>query len=381
VIALLFSLLASTADTIPAPSRDTPSRDTPSRDTPSRDTLPADTAVIVKVSGFVDGYVAWDTHRPRSLDRAYTTAASRHSEFNINLAYLDATLSGRRLRGRFAAQFGTSVQANYAAEPRVGSNSGPDVSRFIQEAYVGYQLRPSVWVDAGVFFAPFGAENWISRDNPVYTRSLIADNSPYYESGVRLAWQARPSLQLQAHVINGWQNISETNQSKAVALRADWTPTARLTLTYDTFLGNEQPDSVAARWRQFHEGIVKLSIAPRTAVAATLDYGMQARATGTGRDSWRGYALLLRHDLTDAIGLGARLEGYSDPAQVIVSTGGPSGLRASGGSLNVDLRLHPHAVWRSEWRQLGARDAVFPSGAAGRVRTNAALITSLALTF
>lgn len=345
------------------------------------DSVPRDTAVTVRFGAFVDGYVAWDTNRPRSLDRVFTTTAARHAEFNINLAYVDATLSGPRLRGRFAAQFGTAVQANYAAEPRVGSNSGPEVSRFLQEAYVGYQLRPTVWVDAGVFFAPFGAENWISRDNPVYSRSLIADNSPYYESGVRLAWQAAPSVQLQAHVINGWQNISETNEGKAVALRADWSPTNQLTLTYDTFLGNEQPDSLPSRFRQFHEVIVKLAIDARTAVTATVDYGRQARGQAEGHSSWRGYALLLRRELSDRVGLGARLEGYADPDQVIVATDAPYGLRATGASINADVRLHAHAVWRSEWRQLAARDPLFPRRAGERVRGNAVAITSVALTF
>jgi hypothetical protein len=360
---LLLAMGLTVNDTIPAAS------------------APADTAVRVTFGAFVDGYIAWDTHRPRSLDRAFTTTAARHGEFNINLAFVEALLSGHRLRGRFAAQFGTAVQANYAAEPRVGSFSGPDVSRFIQEAYVGYQLHPTVWLDAGVFFAPFGAENWISRDNPVYTRSLIADNSPYYESGVRLAWQARPSLQLQAHVINGWQNISETNQDKALAVRVDWTPTPALTLTYDSFRGNEQPDSVAGRVRQFHEGIAKLAIDARTSLAASFDYGRQQRGNAAGASSWRGYALLLRRELTKTVGLGARIEGYSDPEQVIVSTGQGVGARITGGSLNADVRLHPRALWRTEWRALGARDAVFPAGATRVVRTNAALVSSVALTF
>ncbi len=351
------------------------------RDTTRAVAAPSDTSVTVKFGAFVDGYFAWDTHRPPSLDRAYTTTAARHSEFNINLAFVDATLSGPRLRGRFAAQFGTSVQANYAAEPRVGNNSGPDVSRYIQEAYVGYQVKPTLWIDAGVFFAPFGAENWISRDNPVYTRSLIADNSPYYESGVRLSWQARPSLALQAHVINGWQNVSETNESKALAFRADWTPNAHLTLSYDGFFGNEQPDSVPARGRHFHEAIARVKLDDRTSLTSSFDYGTQARTDGAGRSAWRGFAVLLRREVTETVGLGARVEGYSDPDQVIVSTGATRGLRATGGSVNIDVRLHPRAIWRSEVRLLGARDAVFPGATTALVRDNRALISSIALTF
>lgn len=351
------------------------------RDTTRAVAVPTDTSVAVKFGAFVDGYFAWDTHRPRSLDRAYTTTAARHSEFNVNLAFVDATLIAPRLRGRFAAQFGTSVQANYAAEPRIGSNSGPDVSRYIQEAYVGYRVVPNVWIDAGVFFAPFGAENWISRDNPVYTRSLIADNSPYYESGVRVSWQAPKSLALQAHIINGWQNVSETNEGKAVAVRADWRAIPRLTLSYDGFVGNEQPDSLAARTRQFHEGIARLTVDDRTSVTASFDVGTQPRANAGGRAFWRGFAVLLRRELSSNVGLGARVEGYSDPEQVIVTTGVDHGLRATGGSLNVDVQLHPRAVWRSEYRQLDARDAVFPDAMSGHVRGNRAFISSLSLTF
>ena len=74
---------------------------------------------------FVDAYYAYDLNRPRALDRAFTTTAARHDEFNVNLAFVEAVLAAPRLRGRLAVQFGTSVQANYAGEPRVGAVSGP----------------------------------------------------------------------------------------------------------------------------------------------------------------------------------------------------------------------------------------------------------------
>ncbi|MEO6210834.1 MAG: outer membrane beta-barrel protein [Gemmatimonadaceae bacterium] len=85
----------------------------------------ADTSIHVAFGGYVDGFVAYDFGRPRSIDRALTTQAVRHDEFNINLAYIDATLTGARVRGRVAAQVGTSVQANYAAEPRIGTSAAP----------------------------------------------------------------------------------------------------------------------------------------------------------------------------------------------------------------------------------------------------------------
>ena len=62
-------------------------------------------------------------------------------------------------------QAGTSVQANYASEPTLGTVSGPDLARNIQEAYVGYRVTDKLWIDEGIYFSHIGFESWISRDN------------------------------------------------------------------------------------------------------------------------------------------------------------------------------------------------------------------------
>ncbi len=344
-----------------------------------------DTSIKIAFGAFIDSYFAYDFNRPRTLDRAFTTQAARHDEFNINLAFVEAVLSGPRVRGRFAAQFGTSVQANYAAEPRLGTLSGPDVSRFIQEATAGYQLAPTLWIDGGVFFSPFGSENWISRDNWTYTRSLIADNSPYYEAGVKATWQATPTVSAQVHVINGWQNISETNSDKALGLRVDYTPKAAVDFAYDAFVGNEQPDSVPSRLRVWQEGIVQLRPMERLQLRGTFDYGTQRRGPGaSGVSSWSGWAAIARWQVSSALATAMRAEAYSDPEQVIVTTGFPYGLRITGGSLNVDLTPAPRLLIRTELRALHARDPLFAhsTGALTNAsRHDSVIVSSMALTF
>ena len=125
-----------------------------------------DTAVTVSFGGFLDSYYAYDFGRPVNFDRPFTTQAVRHNEFNVNLAWFEAKVSGPRVRGRLALQAGTSVQSNYSGEPAFGTVSGPSLSRFIQEAVAGYQITPALWVDGGVFLSHIGMENWTSRDNP-----------------------------------------------------------------------------------------------------------------------------------------------------------------------------------------------------------------------
>ena len=341
----------------------------------------SDSSLRVQFGAFVDVYYAHDFGRPATLDRAFTTQAARHSEFNVNLAHVDARVTGDRVRGRIALQAGTSVQANYAAEPGVGAVSGPDLSRHIQEASVGYHLAPRLWIDAGILFAPFGSEGWISSENWTYTRSLIADNSPYYQSGVKATWLATERLSVQTHVINGWQNISETNSDKALVMRVDYALLDRLSVGYGGFVGNEQPDSVPSAVRWFHELTSRLRLSPRLEVSGTLDYGQQAKSAKRPESEWRGGAILARYTLAQNAWLAARAEAYSDPGQVIVTTGQPYGLRARGGSLNLDVAPQPTLLWRIELRGLHSTEPLFADRTSrnGSADRNWVIVSSIAL--
>ena len=183
--------------------------------------------------------------------------------------------------------------------------------------------------------------------------------------------------------MNGWQNVSETNADKALGVRLDYAPGRRVALAYAAFLGNEQPDSLPRRVRVFQEGVLRLEVSPRLGLIGTVDYGVQRRHSGQGRAAWRGFSLVGRYRATRRLALGARAERYSDPEQVVVATGTSSGLRASGGSLNLDVTPHRRLLWRTELRALTARSRVFPARDAdgGLQRSDVAIVSSLALTF
>lgn len=345
-----------------------------------------DTSRHVAWSGFVDTYYAYDFGRPATFDRVFTTQAARHDEFNINLAYVAAALTGERVRGRVALQAGTSVQSNYASEPVIGLVSGGTLSRLIQEATAGARLAPSLWVDGGVYFSYIGLEGWISRDNPTYTRSLVAEYTPYYLSGVHLTWQPRigatggasdsrsTPLTIQVHVMNGWQNVSENNHGKAVGLRVDWQVSPSVTAAYGNFVGNERPQGAPATTRVFNQVMLKAGIG-RTTVQGQADYGREA-----GRD-WYGVVAVGHETITPAVSLSIRFERYSDPHQVIVATGTTAGLTANGASLGLDVGHTDGLLWRTEVRGLRSTDPLFPShGVPDAARNNLLVVTSLALT-
>lgn len=343
----------------------------------------SDTAPVVTFGGYVDGYYAWDFNRPATFDRSYSTQPARHAEFNINLAFIDAKITGPRYRGRLALQFGTSVQSNYAGEPHIGHISGPGVSQFIQEATIGYQLSPTLWVDGGIFFAHTGMEGWISRDNLSYTRSLNADFSPYYEAGAKLTWTPSAKITAQVDILNGWQNISDYNTPPAFGIRIDYVASPQLTLSYDNFVGDAAADSLPWQLRLYHDFIAQYNPSSRWQFGGMLSVGTQGRsAPDGGTATWYGASIIAKYRVRPNVALVARVERYADPDQVIIQTGVPAAFRTNGGSIGLDVAPVPRILWRTELRGFHSDAAIWPLHQPGTFGTsNGFAVTSLALTF
>jgi hypothetical protein len=234
-----------------------------------------------------------------------------------------------------------------------------------------------------VFFAHTGLEGWITRDNLAYTRSLIADFSPYYEAGVKLTWSPSPALTAQLDILNGWQNISNYNAPPAVGSRVDYVASPNLTLSYDNFFGDVAADSLSAQYRLYHDFIVQFAATGRWQLSGMLSLGTQGRSAPSGKAAmWYGASVFAKFRLCPNVGLVARLERYADPDQVIVLTGLPDAFRTTGTSVGVDVTLDPRVLWRTELRGFRSDAAVWPTRRSGDFAANDWFaVTSLALTF
>jgi hypothetical protein len=126
------------------------------------------------------------------------------------------------IRGRFALQTGTYVQSNAAAEPALLKN--------VLETSAGTRLGEGVWIDVGIFPSHIGLEGIVSKDNWTYSRSLLADYSPHYESGLSVAASLNDNLSIRGLILNGWQNINETNGSKAAGTELQYHPSENVLL-------------------------------------------------------------------------------------------------------------------------------------------------------
>jgi hypothetical protein len=322
------------------------------------------------VNGFVDVYYSYAFTRPVSMERSYTTQPLRHHEFNLNLGVIDLKHQASNVRGRFAFQTGTYVESNLVLEPGLLKN--------ILEASVGMNVGKDVWIDAGIFPSHIGLEGIISKDNWTYSRSLAADYSPYYEAGVDISVPVSEKLSLRALVLNGWQNIQETNHDKAVGTQVQVRPSADVLLNWSTFIGNEQPDTSASQLRIFNDFYAQLTLSERVSIALLFDVGFQEQSQSPSYHSWHTETAMLRYVFHPQWSVTVRGESFMDKRGIIVPTGTLDNFQVFSGSMNLDFAPAPNVLWRIEARLYTSKDRIYPSET-GPTSTDGFLAASAAI--
>ena len=213
---------------------------------------------------------------------------------------------------------------------------------------------------------------------------MLAENSPYYESGAKLTYITGNSKWLLSGLwLNGWQHIQrpEGNNTPAFGTQITFTPSSKVTLNYSTFIGNDKTDEVK-QMRYFHNlyGIIHLT--DQFHITAGFDYGMEQVSKGSSDfNSWYSPVVIIRYDLNDTWSVAARGEYYADENGVIIATGTENGFKTTGFSLNLDCRIRDNAVWRIEGRLLNSEDNIFNDAAGVATNANTAVTTSLAISF
>ena len=299
----------------------------------------------VTFSAFLDTTIAHDFNHLPTRYRPYTTQPYYTDEGALNLGFVDATLHTERVHGRVAAQYGSSVIANYAGEP-------DEFFRYVQEAYGGINVTQDWQIDAGIFFSHLGQESWISRNDYNVSRSLIADYSPYYQTGVRSIHELSEKWHLELHVVRGWQNISD-DREPCYGTQIAYKATADTRIAYNTFIGNED----GARF--FNNVGISHWLTSKFGISSSFDLGVQSR-DGESRAWWYGWAIIPHYKVNDTVAVATRVEQYADPHQVILQSLSDRSFNATSLSANIDITLLTDLVWRNEYRAYISHRDLFP---------------------
>ncbi len=329
-------------------------------------------------SAYVEVFYSYDFNTPVNNNRpAFFYSHNRHNEFNLNLGFLKASYNSDKVRANLALAAGTYINANYAAEPGVLKN--------IFEANAGVKIskKKNLWVDAGIFSSHIGFEGAISKECWTLTRSILAENSPYLESGAKITYTSNNDKWLVSGLLlNGWQRIKKVNGNSAMSYgtQLQYKPNSKLLINYSTFIGTDKPDSTR-QWRYFHNLYAIFNVTHKFGIIAGFDIGTEQKVKGSSKmNTWHAPVLILKHTINSKWAVAARGEYYYDRNEVIVASGTLNGFQTCGFSFNVDYAPVSKALIRLEARNLKSKDNVFAKGN-GFINNNTFITASLAISF
>lgn len=316
----------------------------------------ATTQPVLSFAAVVDAFYAYDFNKPvAGFRQPFLYNHNRHNEFNLNLGLIRASVLHSKYRAAISLQAGTYAMDNYAAEQ--------PLLQHVFEAFAGMSLNPqnTLWLDAGIFGSHIGFESAITSENWTPTRSLLAENSPYFLTGAKISYSPSPEWLLTFVVNNGWQRIQRVagNSLPGFGTQLNYSTGELLTLNWSTFIGTDDPDPIR-RMRYFNNLYGQFMLTEKWGLIAGLDTGIQQKApNSTEYALWYSPVLISRYAFNQNWAAALRAEYYSDEYGVIVDPINSHGFKTAGFSANLDYSPAPQVMWRIESRWLSSPREIF----------------------
>ena len=310
----------------------------------------------VTFSGLLDTYYRFDSNEPEDGNAPYFVSSARHNEANINLAYLGIHYKNDRVRMRFYPGFGTYMNANYSNE------SGS--LKYLLEANAGIRLskKKAIWLDVGILGSPYTNESAISKDHFMYTRSLAPEYVPYYLSGLKLSIPLGAKMTVYTYLLNGWQNITETNNGKALGTQLEYRPNNKWLLNFNTYFGNETTaDTPNLSNRYFVDAYCIYNPNGMFSMTACSYFGRQTYSdTKTNAANWWQANWTGRLRLGSAHFMAVRAEYFNDTSGIVIRniTKAPS-FRAGSLGICYSYKFQQNGMFRIEYRHFYGLNEAF----------------------
>jgi hypothetical protein len=328
------------------------------------------------LAGYAEAYHAYDFGNPvNGIRPGIFYNHTLHNQPAFNLLFLKMAYEQKMFRANLALMEGTYRQFNLVHEPALIRN--------LFEANIGFRLskRQNLWLDAGIFPSHIGFESAVGADCLTLTRSIVAENSPYYESGIRLTYETTTNrFKCSALLLSGWQRVLPVrgNSLPGLGWQISYRLRKKLLLNYSGVFVNLNTDAFPY-WRHYHNAYAVLE-ADRLNCMAGFDIGFQNNVSNMKDDVKRGFwftpLVILSYKFSKHIQTAIRGEYFKDTKGFIAQPFSDAGLNLIGVSVNTDFRINEFLLLRAEGRLLRDRNKVFTTNG---VSDNQNLLYSMAV--
>ena len=314
-----------------------------------------DSSANLKISGYGELYYSYDFSKPPQNEKpGFIYNHKRHNELNVNLTLLKASYDSDKISANFGWMKGNYSQYNLAAEPIE--------LRGIYEANIGLKLndKNNIRIDAGVMPSHIGFESAIGADCFTLTRSLVAENSPYYETGIKLSTESKNKKWLiSGLLLNGWQKIQRTIAEKqpSYGLQIQNKLSKKLLINYSAFFGQNQPDT-SNNFRLYNNLYAIIESGKKITIVMSFDYGIDKK-NNSKTYSWLVPTFIVKRTLSAKNSMSLRLEYFSDPHKIILRDLTSKKGEIVGSSLNFDRKIVNNVLFRIEAKHYYSNEKIF----------------------
>ena len=239
---------------------------------------------------------------------------------------------------------GIYVRRNYADQPKL--------SQLLSHANLQYTFpkKPSFKIMAGVFPSHIGFEAVRSDANLTASRSMLAENSPYYESGLQLQYaQYEKPWKLGVHLLTGWQQAQIVMPIKHISwgYNFEYAITPYLTLNYNGFIGYL---NTASEQRRSYQNFYATLNTDKWKTIWGFDQG--SMSISHQNHQWISPVFIVQHHWKKQLNWAFRYEymqTFSDPLFLVDQN--TLFDRRNATSVNLDFNSKKNWLWRLEYKQ------------------------------
>jgi hypothetical protein len=252
-------------------------------------------------TGYVEAYYAYNFARPSNRITNYRGYDNRSNTFSLTNAAIGAAWESGDVTGKIVLQIGSTASTEYLAEPALAGTpsvnaTGPDLWKFIQQAYVGSKVPhvPELVLQAGLFLAPVGCESLAVKGNWNWSRSNLFFAMWNYQTGARAHYDFADDWSLGIGIYNGWNSVVDNNAYKSVQASVVYRLTGKLLAQFLYFGGVERPSQSPEgnAWRHDFDLYGRWDAVDWLSLMAHANAGFEPNEFGTS--SWYAGALYAR---------------------------------------------------------------------------------------
>jgi hypothetical protein len=214
-------------------------------------------------------------------------------------------------------------------------------------------------IEVGIMPSYIGFESATTATNLTLTRSILAENSPYFMTGIKYNYKPSDKWSFSGLVTNGWQRINKPQKDVAPALGTQiiYKLSEKSILNWSTFIGKEFYGTELAM-RYFNNLYWDNTWNSKWRTILGFDFGIQDSSSLNDKHLyWMSPVLIAQYSINTKWQTAVRVEYYQDENNVIIATS--DAFKTSGASLNFDYLPNSKVKLRTEARYLDSKEAIF----------------------